>query len=880
MHRPKRVRSRAKSHQADLALLQKERDLFVNGPVVLFKWRNQPQWPVEYVSSNVQGVLGYTVDEFVHGQVLYADLIHPADIHRVTEEVALYSRGTADRFEHQPYRLIRRTGEVVWVLDHTTILRDAAGTITHYLGYLVDITALKKTEEALRESQERLELALQGAELGTWDWNVQTGEVVFNERWAKMLGYTLDEISPHVSAWQKLLHPADEQETLNVLDAHLAGRSPHYQVEQRLRTKSGEWKWVLDTGKVITRDEHGRPLRAAGVHLDITPSKQVEQALRHSESQLREAQHLAQLGSWEWNLATQALTWSAEVYRIFGVHPGEFVPSINAFEALIHPADRRDFLRRRAEMLAETRTAIIEYRIVRRDGEVRYVQERAQVILNAQGEPRRVTGTVQDITARKQMEDTLRQNETQLRALIDHAPLSIITMDLTGRVQLWNSAAERIYGWTAAEVLGGILPVIPAERRGQLDTLLAHMQNGQSIDYIEVPGVRKDGTHIQLALAGAPLRNASGQITALLGMAADITEHKHAEELVHRHNDFLTALYDTTLDLLNRREMTDLLQTIVEHAATILDAPCSELMLKEGDELVVQACTRGCAHLKGDRSRRDEARLSWQAHDTRQPVFIDDYSTWSGRRDVYTATPMHAVVDFPIMAGDDCVGVLALGRTQPDRPFTPDEIQQGRLFSQLAALVLDNVSLYASALHELTERKQVEFALRQSEEKYRTLVETLSEGVALNELIYDEHGNAIDYRILEVNPAFHTVTNHTGPIVGRLATELYGLPRDYITAFWRAHRATTATQFTELAWPLNDRYYFVATSPLVNNRFVTSFFDITERKRAEQALRESQSLYHSLVEVSPLCICRKDQDGRFTLPIAAFWKRPTPRWPT
>ena len=240
MHKPKRVRSRAKSRQADLALLQQERDLFVNGPVVLFKWRNQPQWPVEYVSSNVQGILGYTVDEFVHGQVLYADLIHPADIHRVTEEVALYSRGTADRFEHQPYRLIRRTGEVVWVLDHTTILQDASGTITHYLGYLVDITALKKTEEALRESQERLELALQGAELGTWDWNVQTGEVVFNERWAKMLGYTLDEISPHVSAWQKLLHPADEQETLNVLDAHLPGRSPHYQVEQRLRTKSGD----------------------------------------------------------------------------------------------------------------------------------------------------------------------------------------------------------------------------------------------------------------------------------------------------------------------------------------------------------------------------------------------------------------------------------------------------------------------------------------------------------------------------------------------------------------------------------------------------------------------------------------------------------------
>lgn len=842
MNRVNHQRRGGKRNQT-AALLQQEHELFEGGPVVVFQWQNQANWPVEYVSANVQDMLGYSVEEFAQGQVLYANLIHPADVERVAAEVFAASRNTPTRFEHQPYRLIRRSGEIIWVLDHTTIRRDASGLITHYLGYLVNITTLKNTEEALRESQERLELALRGAELGTWDWNIQTGEVFFNERWANMLGYAPDELEPHVNSWRQLMHPDEESTIMRTLDTHLAGRSTLYRAEQRLRTKSGEWKWILDTGKVITRDEHGRPLRAAGVHLDIEQHKQVENALRCNEAQLREAQNLAQLGSWDLDLITRTVTWSAEVYRIFGTQPNTFTPTVEAVEAFVHPDDRADFRSHRATMFAETAPSIFDHRIIRPDGELRHVQVRAQATVNSCGKPIRVTGTVQDITVRKQMEDTLRQNEAQLRALIDHAPLSIVSMDPAGKVLIWNNAAERIYGWTAAEALGQRMPAVPPDRQTQFDEFLVQLYQGRSIDYSEVPGVRKDGTHIQLALAGAPLRNATGQVTALLGMAADITEHKHAEELVRQHNNFLTALYETTLDLLNRREIADLLPTIVERAAAILDAPISELMLKDGDELVVHACTIDHPALKGDRSRREEARLSWQAHDTRQPVTLKDYATWPERRSLYDGLELHAVADFPIMAGDDCVGVLALGRTQPDRPFTPDEIQQGRLFSQLAALVLDNANLYNRARRELTERTQAETALRQNEEKYRTLVETLSEGVALNELIYDEHGDAIDYRILEVNPAFHAVANYAGPIVGQLATEIYGLPRDYITAFWRSHRDATVTQFTELAGPLNDRYYFIATSPIVNDRFVTSFFDITERRRAEEALRDSNTQY-------------------------------------
>ena len=161
------------------------------------------------------------------------------------------------------------------------------GKIVAIVGSLTDITERKQAEEALSESKQRMDLALQGADLGTWDWNVQTGHATFNERWAQMLGYTLDEIQPHVSVWERLIHPDDLVPVMEILNAHLEGRTDSYAAEHRLKHKSGDWVWVLDKGRVIDRDADGKPLRACGTHLDITERKQAEEALRVSEERFR-----------------------------------------------------------------------------------------------------------------------------------------------------------------------------------------------------------------------------------------------------------------------------------------------------------------------------------------------------------------------------------------------------------------------------------------------------------------------------------------------------------------------------------------------------------------------------------------------------------------
>jgi len=141
------------------------------------------------------------------------------------------------------------------------------------------IAMLNKATEELQDNKERLELTIEGAALGTWDWNIESGEVNYNERWAEILGYTLDEVKTEITNWKNLLHPDEKEKILKKLIDHLDGKTSVYQSEHRLQSKSGQWIWVLDAGRVYKHDESGNPLRAVGIHLDITRRKEAEQAL-------------------------------------------------------------------------------------------------------------------------------------------------------------------------------------------------------------------------------------------------------------------------------------------------------------------------------------------------------------------------------------------------------------------------------------------------------------------------------------------------------------------------------------------------------------------------------------------------------------------------
>ncbi|HEY9653776.1 MAG TPA: PAS domain S-box protein [Coleofasciculaceae cyanobacterium] len=155
--------------------------------------------------------------------------------------------------------------------------------------YLAKIAIERQRSQAcLRQSKERLQLALEGSDLGLWDWNMATGEIYFDPQWKRMLGYEVEEIENNYQSWVALLHPDDVPKTTDALNAYLEGRIPVYELEIRMLCKSGEWKWILGRGKIFEWDEIGKPLRMAGTHRDITERKKAEQELKQSEARERE----------------------------------------------------------------------------------------------------------------------------------------------------------------------------------------------------------------------------------------------------------------------------------------------------------------------------------------------------------------------------------------------------------------------------------------------------------------------------------------------------------------------------------------------------------------------------------------------------------------
>ena len=166
-------------------------------------------------------------------------------------------------------------------------LKDENGVIWGGVEVIMDITDIRRTQKNLRKSEEQVQLALRSADLGIWDWDLSSGDITYNERMTEMLGYTLDEIGPNSNFWPHLYHPDDLPGINKKLNAHLEGETAIFESEQRLLAKEGTWKWVLSIGKVLERDEKGKPIRMTGIHLDITERKFAEQAIRESEEKYR-----------------------------------------------------------------------------------------------------------------------------------------------------------------------------------------------------------------------------------------------------------------------------------------------------------------------------------------------------------------------------------------------------------------------------------------------------------------------------------------------------------------------------------------------------------------------------------------------------------------
>lgn len=343
-------------------------------------------------------------------------------------------------------------------------------------------------------------------------------------------GMTCDSLYQEPRSWLNAIHPDDRARAVAAIER---GREQPFEVEYRILHADGAVRWIRDRGFPIHNGE-GNVYRLAGLAEDVTDEKHTHEQLRRSEQLLAAAQRLAHIGSWNMDVATRTVTWSDELYRIFGVEPGGFVPATEAM-GLIHPADRPRVDLALAKIFKGNEPFNLTYRIRRRDGSERFLESHGYVIADENGAPLNFFGTTQDMTDRLQAEEALRRSEELLRLVLEAIPVGVAVMDPVGDILLANSASSRIWGgsllpatdryarslgwWhdTGAQLAPGDWASVRARENGETSL-------NELIDIETFDGARKT-----IQNSAIPVRSEGDAIVGAVVINEDVTERMAAE---------------------------------------------------------------------------------------------------------------------------------------------------------------------------------------------------------------------------------------------------------------------------------------------------------------------------------------------------------------
>ncbi|MBP1468500.1 PAS domain S-box protein [Candidatus Chloroploca sp. M-50] len=489
-------------------------------------------------------------------------------------------------------------GSIRWLHQMGKMTYDEHGMPLRMMAIIQDITERKKTEQTLSESRTRLEMALKGSKAGMWDWNVQTGATIFNERWAEIVGYALHELEPiNIKIWDDLCHPDDLKRSTDLLQQHFSGETEFYACEVRMKHKNGSWVWVMDQGKVMEWDEQGNPVRMFGTHLDITRQKREElytQAILRltnasyatnkmddlMRTMLDEAEALTDstigffhfvdddqntinLQAWSTNTLLHACTAEAHGQHYPVDKAGIWADAIrsgephiyNDFPSLIHQKGMPEGHAPISRMLSLpiTRNNLVVAAMGVGNKPEHYTEEDLGIL-------QRLAETVFDIIMRKRVEDELRTSEekyrllseeleervkqrtTEVRDLYEHAPTGYYSLNADGHVVAINQTALTWLGYVREEVLGASFEsFVTRTSTAVFKEAFAELKKRGEMLNIECEMKRKDGSTFPALLNSVAILDAYGNYLQSRSTIFDHTERKHAEDALRFSRDQLST---------------------------------------------------------------------------------------------------------------------------------------------------------------------------------------------------------------------------------------------------------------------------------------------------------------------------------------------------
>ncbi|QKQ72169.1 PAS domain-containing protein [Nostoc sp. TCL240-02] len=464
-----------------------------------------------YVNYEIAQGWGYTSAEIqAMGKDLFIQLLHPEDLAQLPTYFERFNSARQGEVLSFEYRIRHANGEWRWFCSYDTVYsKTVEGLPKYLLGIAFDITERRHIENSLRQSNERFELAAAAVNCLIYDWEIHRSTVERTQGLTQVFGYTQQEAEPTFEWWQKLIHPDDQQRVNDQFMTSMANGN-RYSIEYRFRHKDGRYLCVQDQGFAV-RDTNGQVVRVVGASTDITEQQaalrerqQIETNLRESEERIRLATTAAELGMWFWNITTNELVWTEKCKELFGLAP-EVEMDYELFINCIHPEDRQPINEAIARCFQEKVEYDIEYRSLWSDGSIHWIAAKGRVFYEANEQPVRMMGTAQDITGRKQIENNLRQRETQLRRLVDSNIIGIM-FATPDHITEANEAFLEMVGYTREELLAGKV------RRKQMTPPEYHALDEQGIEQLLTVGVcnpfekeyiRKDGSRIPILIGGA-----------------------------------------------------------------------------------------------------------------------------------------------------------------------------------------------------------------------------------------------------------------------------------------------------------------------------------------------------------------------------------------
>lgn len=419
----KEIEERKKA-EVELVSARKELEHMVySSSTVLYKRNLAFNSELIYISDNVFYHFGYTARDFLASRVNWLDLIHPDDRAYVSGVLEMINKENELILE---YRFLHKDGTYRWIKDCQRLFRDTKENPVEILGSIVDLTDQKNNEDRIFQKQIKLERIIEGTGVGTVEWNIQNGDIWFNEKYYENLGYEAGEyLIMDLNQWCQQIHPDDVMNFKKQFFSIHEMKSESLNVAYRIRHKLGNWVWVKGIGKVITHTNDSKPSRLYGTHTDITSEIEARELLLETINDLRDAQNIAKMGRWQFMYKYNKIILSENIFAMFEMDPDSFEESFEAFLSVIHPDDLEAFQNTYMSSLKSRETYETIHRLLLKNGRTKWVTEKIYTQFDENGNPTVTIGTIQDVTLLKQAEELLKKQALRQQLISNSSQLLI-----------------------------------------------------------------------------------------------------------------------------------------------------------------------------------------------------------------------------------------------------------------------------------------------------------------------------------------------------------------------------------------------------------------------------------------------------------------------